>query len=76
MCLTANILSIPSIRSRCYCCSLYRARYVSEERDGPLIRKLFPRAEIRSLDTGHLVHSEKPKEFVDEVLRFINTEHE
>jgi pimeloyl-ACP methyl ester carboxylesterase len=48
-----------------------KSPYVCEERDGPIIKRLFPRGEIRSLDTGHLVHSERPAEFVTEVLRFV-----
>jgi pimeloyl-ACP methyl ester carboxylesterase len=49
-----------------------RSSRVDERVHGPVIRQLFPQAIIRSLDTGHWVHSEKPKEFIDEVLRFVN----
>jgi hypothetical protein len=49
-----------------------KSPYVCEERDGPIIKRLFPRGEIRSLETGHLVHSERPAEFVAEVLRFVS----
>lgn len=48
-----------------------RSPYVDIQRHGPIIQQLFPRAKIRSLDTGHWVHSEDSKGFIAEVLRFI-----
>jgi len=37
----------------------------------PAIKHLFPKAQIEMLDAGHWVHSEKPKEFMDLVTKFI-----
>jgi esterase len=45
--------------------------YVREE-DLPGIKKLFPKAQLVTiLGAGHWVHAEKPKEFFEEVMRFI-----
>jgi pimeloyl-ACP methyl ester carboxylesterase len=35
------------------------------------IYRLFPRAEIIELATGHWVHAERPHEFIEEVSRFL-----
>jgi esterase len=40
--------------------------------DEELILKLFPIAKIETLDTGHWVQAEKPQEFVQTVLNFLN----
>jgi esterase len=40
--------------------------------DDELILKLFPSAKIETLDTGHWVQAEKPQEFVQTVLNFLN----
>ena len=40
--------------------------------DKPKIQKLFPNAELVFLDAGHWVHAEKPEEFMQTVLNFIN----
>lgn len=37
----------------------------------PLMGQLFPRFEVRDIDAGHWLISEKPKEFLDEVNRFL-----
>ncbi|KAJ2397974.1 hypothetical protein GGI23_003356, partial [Coemansia sp. RSA 2559] len=37
----------------------------------PAINRLFPNNAIEELDTGHWVHAEKPREFMDLVVRFI-----
>lgn len=39
------------------------------------IRKLFPQAELEFLNTGHLVQLEAPNEFVQLVVKFINSGH-
>ncbi|XP_043278544.1 protein ABHD11-like isoform X2 [Venturia canescens] len=49
-----------------------RSDYIKKE-DHPSIKKLFPRAEIRYIDgAGHWVQSEKPAEFLDMTVHFIN----
>ncbi|MCW5912854.1 MAG: alpha/beta fold hydrolase [Cyclobacteriaceae bacterium] len=40
--------------------------------DDEKIRALFPNAQIVTLDTGHWVQAEKPKEFAETVLAFLN----
>ena len=47
-----------------------RSGYVLDS-DLPGIRKLFPRAEIADLDTGHWVHAEAPQAFARLVLEFL-----
>jgi pimeloyl-ACP methyl ester carboxylesterase len=42
-----------------------------EQGDDTLIKKIFPRAQITSLDTGHWVQAEKPQEFSQLVLQFL-----
>ncbi|KAJ2556360.1 hypothetical protein EV175_002059, partial [Coemansia sp. RSA 1933] len=37
----------------------------------PVMNRLFPNHELEELDTGHWVHAEKPREFMDIVVRFI-----
>jgi esterase len=39
--------------------------------DEDAIRKIFPHVEFQTLDTGHWVQAEKPKEFADTVLKFL-----
>lgn len=39
--------------------------------DDVQIKKIFPRAQIVSLDTGHWVQAEKPREFAETVLQFL-----
>lgn len=40
--------------------------------DEPLIRKLFPQAQIRTLaEAGHLIHADRPEEFLRLVLEFL-----
>jgi esterase len=43
-----------------------RSRYVPES-DMARIKQIFPKAELKSLDTGHWVQAEKPQEFVQTV---------
>ncbi len=46
--------------------------YVEEKKDLPLIRSLFPRAEIRTIDkAGHWVHIDQPEELIKTIDRFI-----
>ena len=42
-----------------------------KEGDDVLIKKIFPLAQITSLDTGHWVQAEKPQEFSQAVLQFL-----
>lgn len=40
--------------------------------DEPLIRQLFPQAEMQTIDAAaHWVHADKPEEFTDRVLKFL-----
>lgn len=48
-----------------------RSRYVLDE-DVPRIREVFPKAEVRTLDTGHWVQAEKPQEFTDLVTEWLS----
>lgn len=46
--------------------------YISDD-DMPTIRKLYPNSHVKHIQgAGHWVHAEKPKEFMDEVISFIN----
>jgi esterase len=47
-----------------------RSRYVADE-DMNRIKDIFPKAELRTLDTGHWVQAEKPQEFVDVVREWL-----
>ena len=47
-----------------------RSKYVRDE-DMGRIKEIFPKATLETLDTGHWVQAEKPKEFVDLVLRWL-----
>jgi pimeloyl-ACP methyl ester carboxylesterase len=40
--------------------------------DQELIKKIFPKAKFVSLNTGHWVQAEKPQEFAQTVLQFLN----
>jgi len=40
--------------------------------DNELIKKIFPQAQFISLDTGHWVQAEKPQEFSQTVLQFLD----
>jgi esterase len=46
------------------------SKYVRDE-DMTRIKELFPKAELETLDTGHWVQAEKPKEFVDLVMNWL-----
>jgi esterase len=43
-----------------------------KEGDEDIILKYFPQAQFKTLDTGHWVQAEKPQEFADTVLDFLN----
>ncbi len=47
-----------------------RSNYITED-DTPQIRRLFPKAVIKPLDTGHWVHAELPDEFLALVMDFL-----
>ena len=47
-----------------------KSSYIADE-DLGIIKKYFPQAALVTLDTGHWVQAEKPQEFVNEVVRFI-----
>lgn len=48
-----------------------RSNYFADG-DQDLIRKIFPQAQFASLNTGHWVQAEKPQEFSQLVLQFLN----
>src|SRR5215510_4169147 len=49
-----------------------RSNYI-EDTDDPLIRQMFPEAEIATLpDAGHWAHVDAPEEFFQTVLNFLN----
>lgn len=47
-----------------------RSNYISD-RDVQRIREVFPAAELKTLETGHWVPAEKPKEFVELVTEWL-----
>lgn len=49
-----------------------RSNYVRDE-DMTHIKEIFPKATLETLDTGHWVQAEKPKEFVELVLKWLNS---
>lgn len=49
-----------------------KSEYVIPEVHGPLIQALFPGAAIESIEAGHWLHAEKPKEFIDSVVALMN----
>jgi esterase len=49
-----------------------RSPYIKEE-DWPKIRRLFPNAELQTIEqSGHWVHTEQPEEFLKIVKQFLN----
>lgn len=48
-----------------------RSNYFADG-DQELIKKIFPQAKFVSLNTGHWVQAEKPQEFAETVLQFLN----
>jgi esterase len=50
-----------------------RSNYIGDD-DVPLIRQIFPQAEIATLpEAGHWVHIDAPKEFFQTVVNFLNS---
>ncbi|KAJ3161697.1 Alpha/beta hydrolase domain-containing protein 11 [Geranomyces michiganensis] len=47
-----------------------KARYITPQKE-PSIRGFFPHADVKYLDAGHWVHSEKPEEFMELVTMFL-----
>ncbi|XP_078362589.1 sn-1-specific diacylglycerol lipase ABHD11-like [Oculina patagonica] len=49
-----------------------KSDYIQVE-EFPAIHKLFPKAEVKFIpDSGHWLHAEKPKEFLQTVIEFLN----
>ena len=49
-----------------------RSNYIEDD-DAPLIRQIFPQAEIATLpEAGHWVHVDLPEEFFQTALNFLN----
>jgi len=48
-----------------------RSKYIANE-DWTRITEVFPKAELETMDTGHWVQAEKPQEFADVVVRWLN----
>ncbi|BGP35651.1 hypothetical protein JCM10296v2_007503 [Rhodotorula toruloides] len=48
-----------------------RSKYINS-RNIPLIKQFFPNSQLETLETGHWVHAEKPKEFIESLDRFLN----
>jgi esterase len=48
-----------------------RSKYLQNS-DEDEIRKIFTHVQFKTLDSGHWVHAEKPKEFLEVVLAFLN----
>lgn len=40
--------------------------------DLPFIQKIYPNSRLEFIDAGHLLHMEKPAEFLQLVLDFVN----
>jgi esterase len=50
-----------------------RSSYIEDD-DAPLIRQIFPQAEIATLpEAGHWAHVDAPEEFFQTVLNFLNS---
>ncbi|BGP20566.1 hypothetical protein JCM10213_003828 [Rhodosporidiobolus nylandii] len=47
-----------------------KSKYINS-RNIPLIKQFFPNSQLETLETGHWVHAEKPKEFVDLLDKFL-----
>lgn len=48
-----------------------KSNYIISNKETENIKKLFPDVQIVSLETGHWVHAEKPKEFTQVVSQFL-----
>ncbi|GAA6024065.1 hypothetical protein JCM8202_004235, partial [Rhodotorula sphaerocarpa] len=49
-----------------------RSKYINS-RNIPVIKQFFPDSRLETLDAGHWVHAEKPKEFVELLYDFCKT---
>lgn len=49
-----------------------RSKYIQDD-DMKRVKGIFPKAELITLDTGHWVQAEKPKEFVEEVEKWLKS---
>lgn len=49
-----------------------RSNYVLDS-DKSKIKEIFPKSSLITMETGHWVQAEKPKEFVDVVIQWLNT---
>ncbi|GAA6015187.1 hypothetical protein JCM10207_003635 [Rhodosporidiobolus poonsookiae] len=47
-----------------------KSKYINS-RNIPTIKQFFPNSQLETLETGHWVHAEKPKEFVELLDRFL-----
>lgn len=45
---------------------------IHSKADIPVIQKIFPNAQFKYLEAGHWVHAEKPEEFTNLVVEFLN----
>lgn len=52
-----------------------KSNYIKDE-DRDRIKQLFPKSTVVTMDTGHWVQAEKPKEFVEVVENFLKTSSE
>ncbi|GAA5982472.1 hypothetical protein JCM10908_006661 [Rhodotorula pacifica] len=48
-----------------------KSKYINS-RNIPVIKQFFPNAQLETLDAGHWVHAERPKEFVELLADFCN----
>ena len=48
-----------------------RSHYVRPAEHEQLVRQLFPNVRFVALDAGHWVHADRPREFVDALVRFM-----
>jgi pimeloyl-ACP methyl ester carboxylesterase len=48
-----------------------RSNYIRDE-DRSVIKQIFPKSSLITMDTGHWVQAEKPQEFVEVVMQWLN----
>lgn len=51
-----------------------KSPYIDWNRDYERINDLFPFANLETLDTGHWVHAEEPRKFVEICANFLNAQ--
>lgn len=61
-----------SAKSHLHACSQFLScsRYINRK-NIPICDSFFPNAKHVTLDTGHWVQAEQPREFVDELIKFV-----